>query len=84
MTITALITIDSTDMDGGALAAFVGNEIRGLQNEPSFPLFGPFTDRPMFQITIYADGGGEDLPSGGLQMVHRRTRSLFPLILPLH
>ena len=61
MTITALITIDSTDMDGGALAAFVGNEIRGLQNDLSLPTFGPFAGRPMFQITIYTDSGGEGL-----------------------
>ena len=61
MTITALITIDSTDMDGGALAAFVGNEIRGLQNDLSLSTFGPFAGRPMFQITIYTDSGGEGL-----------------------
>ena len=61
MTMTTLVTIDSTDMNEGSLAAFVGNEIRGLQNDLSFPTFGPFADRPMFQITIYTDSGGEDL-----------------------
>ena len=61
MTMTTLVTIDSTDMDGGALAAFVGNEIRGLQNDLSLPTFGPFAGRPMFQITIYTDSGGEGL-----------------------
>ena len=61
MTMTALVTIDSTDTNEGALAAFVGNEIRGLQNDLSLPTFGPFADRPMFQITIYTDSGGEGL-----------------------
>ena len=61
MTMTALITINGTNMGGGALAAFVGNEIRGLQNQPSFPTFGPLADEPMFQITIYTNSTGEDL-----------------------
>ena len=61
MTMTALLTIDSTDTNEGALAAFVGNEIRGLQNDLSLPTFGPFAGRPMFQITIYTDSGGEGL-----------------------
>ena len=61
MTMTALVTVDSTDMNEGSLAAFVGNEIRGLQDQLGFPPFGLFVGRPMFQITIYTNSGGEDL-----------------------
>ena len=61
MSLTTLITINGADVDNGWLAAFVGDEIRGLQDNLSFPPFGPFNGRPMFQLVIYTNSGGEGL-----------------------
>ena len=40
MSLTALVTINGTDVDNGWMAAFVGDEVRGLQDTLSFPPFG--------------------------------------------
>ncbi len=61
MSLTALVTINGSDVDNGWMAAFVGDEVRGLQDTLSFPPFGPFNGRPMFQLVIYTNSGGEDL-----------------------
>ncbi|MAJ71764.1 hypothetical protein CMK13_02030, partial [Candidatus Poribacteria bacterium] len=42
---------------GGVLAAFVGDEIRGVQAELKFPPM--FSGRPVFPIMLYTDTGGE-------------------------
>ena len=61
MSLTALVTINGADVDNGWMAAFAGDEVRGLQDTLSFPPFGPFNGRPMFQLSIYTNSGGEGL-----------------------
>ena len=52
-------------MSSGALIAFVGTttnyEIRGMQNTPSNPPFGPYAGTALFQITIYANNAGDSI-----------------------
>ena len=88
MNMTALVMIDGIDMGEGALAAFVGDEIRGLQDSLLFPPFGPFKDRPMFGITIYTDSGGENLTfrwsSDGTQANSILVSSYPPITLTIN
>ena len=59
MTVTALVTVGGVEQSSGTLFAVVGTEVRGVQDTPSTPPFGPYFGRPLFQITIYADDAGE-------------------------
>ena len=61
MTLTTLVVIDGEPQSAGTLTATVGSEVRGVQDTPSFPPFGPYTGQPMYQITLYADDPGETL-----------------------
>ena len=61
MTVTALVMVDGVDQSSGTLLAMVGTEVRGLQDTPDAPVFGPYAGRPLFQLTVHADGGGESV-----------------------
>ena len=61
MTMSVVVTIGGTNQDTGTLAVVVGSSVRGTQNTPSSPPFGPYAGRGVFQITIYANAGGETL-----------------------
>ena len=56
MTLTALVSIGGEDQAYGALAAFSGMEVRGVQSAPSFPSFGPHAARPLYFLTVYCTG----------------------------
>jgi len=57
MTITALVNIDGLDQAAGTLAAFVGDEVRGLQPQPSMAPFGPHAGKPLYSMTVYVNAG---------------------------
>ena len=57
----ALVVLGGVDQSVGTLVAYVGSEVRGTQDTPSSPPFGPYASRSMFQITLYADAGGESI-----------------------
>jgi hypothetical protein len=59
MTMSALVKINGVVQSSGTLASFVGPEVRGVQATTSTPPFGPFAGKAMFQITNYANEGGE-------------------------
>ena len=59
MVVTALVMLTGVDQSSGVLTAFVGTEVRGLQDSPSTPPFGPYAGRTMFLMTLYAEVGGE-------------------------
>ena len=67
MAVTALVTLGTTPQSSGTLTAYVGTAVRGLQDTPSSPPFGPYAGKALFQITTYADsaGGGEAAEAGG-------------------
>lgn len=60
MTLSALVDAEAARAPG-TLAAFAGTEVRGVQDVPSVPPFGPMKGKPIYQITIYGDTGGEDI-----------------------
>ena len=59
MVMTALVTLSGVAQSSGALTALVGTEVRGAQDTPSLPPFGPYAGQAVFQITLYAEAGGE-------------------------
>ena len=61
MTVTALVSLGGAVQASGALAAYVGTEMRGLQGTASAPPFGPYAGVFLFQITLYAEAGGDVL-----------------------
>ena len=56
-----MVRVGGADQTSGTLLASVGAEVRGLQDTPSVPPFGLYAGRPMYQITIYAEAGGETI-----------------------
>ena len=56
MTFTALVSIGGKDQSYGALAAFSGSEVRGVQSAASSPSFGPYAARPLYFLTVYCTG----------------------------
>jgi len=61
MTVSAVLTIYGTEPAAGSLAAFVGNEVRGVYSTPIATPFGPFAGRLVYEMMVYADGGGETM-----------------------
>jgi hypothetical protein len=61
MAVTALVTLSGIEQSSGMLTAYAGTAVRGVQDTPSMPPFGPYTGKAMFQITIYANGGGDTM-----------------------
>ena len=61
MSITALVVLSGVEQVSGALTAYVGTEVRGVQDEPLTPPFGPYAGKQVFQITIGANRNGETL-----------------------
>jgi hypothetical protein len=59
MTLSTIITIGGVDQVSGTLRTYVGNDIRGNQDTPSSPPFGAYAGKSIFQITVYANAGGE-------------------------
>ena len=56
---STIITIGGVDQVSGTLRTYVGNDIRGNQDTPSSPPFGAYAGKSIFQITVYANAGGE-------------------------
>jgi len=61
MTITAVVSVGDVEQKAGALAAFVGSEVRGVQDTAMVPPFGPFAGRPIYSLVVRADKAGETL-----------------------
>jgi len=61
MTVSAYVSIDELYQGDGMLGAFVGNEVRGVQENPTVPPFGPYAGKSIYQITVYANSGGESI-----------------------
>ena len=61
MVLTALVSLDDVHQTSGVLIAKVGTEVRGVQETVSTPPFGPYADKPLFQITLYGESGGESI-----------------------
>ena len=61
MTMTASVTIGAVLQRKGALAAFAGDAIRGVQASSTAPWFGPHTNKPLFLVTIYGQADGETI-----------------------
>ena len=61
MTVTALVALSGVEQSSGTLSAFVGTEVRGVQDTPSTPPFGAYAGRSMFQVTLYAESSGETM-----------------------
>ena len=61
MTLTAMVTVDGVDKSSGTLGAFVGSQARGVQSSPSLAPFGAYAGKSVFQVTAYANAGGEAL-----------------------
>ena len=61
MTLTAIVTINGADQPSGTLGAFVGTQVRGVQSTPSSASFGPYAGKSLFQVTVYANAGGETI-----------------------
>ena len=57
-TLTAVVTIANVRQTSGVLVAVIEDEVRGLQEKPSAPPFGPYNGVALYQMTIYADGDG--------------------------
>jgi len=61
LTMTALVTIGGVRQEAGALIAVIGEEVRGMQEGPLTPPFGPYNGVALYQMTVYADGDGEKM-----------------------
>eukprot|EP00747_Dinoflagellata_sp_TGD_P161638 gnl/TRDRNA2_/TRDRNA2_178308_c0_seq1.p1 gnl/TRDRNA2_/TRDRNA2_178308_c0~~gnl/TRDRNA2_/TRDRNA2_178308_c0_seq1.p1 ORF type:complete len:354 (-),score=59.53 gnl/TRDRNA2_/TRDRNA2_178308_c0_seq1:231-1292(-) len=62
MTLSAVVEIGKDSPQEGILVALVGeDEVRGFQETPSKPPFGPYKGKAIWQITMYANKGGEEL-----------------------
>lgn len=55
MTLTSVVSIDGEHPSSGILAAFVGDQVRGVSSKPSLAPFGAHKGRPMWFITIYGE-----------------------------
>jgi hypothetical protein len=76
MTMTARVFIDGTVQSQGTLASFMGPEIHGVQARPS--PHPPFGGGAIYQMTIYADKGGEDLTFRFKTGISTRIYTLTP------
>jgi len=61
MTVTAVVSVGGVEQGVGALAAFVGSEVRGVQDTAMIPPFGPFAGKPIYSLVVRADKAGETL-----------------------
>merc|ERR1712185_410092 len=61
MALSALVSLGGADQSSGVLVAYVGTEVRGVQDTVSTPPFGAYAGKALFQITMYAENGGETL-----------------------
>ena len=61
MAATALVSVGGVEQSSGVLVAMVGTEVRGVQETASTPPFGPYAGKALFQITLYAESGGETM-----------------------
>jgi len=62
MTVTALVAVGGANQTTGLLAAVVGaDDVRGVQDAPLTPQFGPFAGRALYHLTIHGDVDGEGL-----------------------
>jgi len=61
MGVVALVSVGELNQTAGALAAFVGAEVRGVQAAPSVAPFGRYAGRAIYHLTIHANAGGEKL-----------------------
>ena len=61
MAMTALVTLSGFDQSSGTLTAYVGTEVRGVQETSATAPFGPYVGKPTFQILIFGDVDGETL-----------------------
>ena len=59
MTATALVQLGGVAQSSGTLTAIAGMEVRGLENTPIAPPFGPYSGQPLFSIILYGDKDGE-------------------------
>jgi len=56
MTMTVVVEINGVDQTKGALAAFIGDEIHGIEMNPLSPPFGPHEGKKIFyHFMIYGD-----------------------------
>ena len=49
------------EQTSGVLVAWVGTEVRGVQETVSTPPFGAYAGKSIYQITVYAEAGGETM-----------------------
>ena len=61
MVMSALVSLSGVDQTSGVLMAWSGTELRGIQQTTSTPPFGAYVGKSVFQITLYADFGGETM-----------------------
>jgi len=61
MTVTAVVSVGGVEQKAGTLAAFVGSEVRGVQDTAMVPPFGPFAGKPIYSLVVRADKAGETL-----------------------
>ena len=76
MTLSAVVSLSGVVQPSGTLVAVVGTVVRGLQDTPSTPPFGPYADKAVYQITTYADNDGDTI---GFEFVVA-WGSLVPLV----
>jgi len=62
MTLTAVVEINGVEQKKGALAAFIGDEIRGIDTKPLCPPFGPHKGDPFYHLMVH--GGGQSVVGG--------------------
>ena len=61
LTLVALITINGVDQASGTLTAFASTEVRGVLATPTRPPFGPYTNKMLYHMIVYANGDGETI-----------------------
>jgi hypothetical protein len=79
MSLTAAVTLSGVEQSTGTLVAFAGTEVRGMQDSVTSPAFGPYAEKALYQVTVYADTDGELLNFqfhvGGLKAAFTETTS---------
>ena len=59
MALSALVMVGGVQQSSGVLTALVGTQIRGVQDTPATPPFGPYVGTAVFQVSIFGDSDGE-------------------------
>jgi hypothetical protein len=57
MTLTVLVEIDGQLQSEGVLAAFMDGKVRGLEDKPNPPPFGPNKGKPFFGLMVHGSAG---------------------------